>query len=108
MALIQITDRAAEQVKSLMDANPNANGLLIGTKSGGCSGLEYVMDLTDAAPEGAEVVEDKGVTLYVQASSLLHLIGSEMDWIEDRFQSSFVFKNPNATNQCGCGESFSL
>ena len=106
-ALMSLTDAAAERVKNLMSTRTDpATGLRIGVRTGGCSGMAYSMDFTlDKEPLG-EVVEAKGVTLFVDSKALMFLIGTEMDYVEDKLQSGFVFNNPNEKGRCGCGESF--
>jgi len=108
--IVTITDAAAKRVKELLARKPEnpALGLRLGVTNGGCSGHSYNMDYVDDAQPGDEVVRDKGVVLYIDPGALMHLIGSEIDYVEDQFQSGFVFNNPNATGTCGCGESFSV
>jgi iron-sulfur cluster assembly protein len=103
---IAITDKAAERVKALMSKNPAAIGLKLGTETHGCSGLGYTVDyLTEADPE-CELVEDKGVKVFIDRKSLLFLLGTQMDWEDTMFATGFKFTNPNEKGRCGCGESF--
>lgn len=106
-SLMSLTDAAAERVKHLMSnrAEP-ATGLRIGVRTGGCSGMAYSMDFAQEKEPLDETVEEKGVTLYVDSKALMFLIGTEMDYVEDKLQSGFVFNNPNEKGRCGCGESF--
>ena len=106
-ALMSLTEAAAERVKHLMSSRDEpANGLRIGVRTGGCSGMAYSMDFADDKEPLDEVVEEKGVTLFVDSKALMFLIGTEMDYVEDKLQSGFVFNNPNEKGRCGCGESF--
>ena len=105
--LMSLTDAAAERVKHLMSTRTDpATGLRIGVRTGGCSGMAYSMDFTVEKEPLDEVVEAKGVTLFVDSKALMFLIGTEMDYVEDKLQSGFVFNNPNEKGRCGCGESF--
>ena len=105
--LMSLTEAAAERVKHLMSSRDEpANGLRIGVRTGGCSGMAYSMDFADGKEPLDEVVEEKGVTLFVDSKALMFLIGTEMDYVEDKLQSGFVFNNPNEKGRCGCGESF--
>lgn len=104
---MSLTDAAAERVKHLMSTRTDpATGLRIGVRTGGCSGMAYSMDFTVEREPLDEVVEAKGVTLFVDSKALMFLIGTEMDYVEDKLQSGFVFNNPNEKGRCGCGESF--
>lgn len=105
--VITITDAAAERVKHLLaERGRPALGVRLGTRARGCSGLAYTVDYVDEPVATDEVVEDKGIRVYVDQQSLLYLIGLEMDFKEDIFAAGFTFTNPNAKGQCGCGESF--
>ena len=106
---ITITDAAAERIQSLLAerGKPSA-GIRLGTATAGCSGLTYKIDYVDEPDPADEMVEDKGVRLYIDSQSLMYIIGSEMDFVEDTFTTGFVFNNPNETSRCGCGESFSV
>ena len=106
-SLMSLTEAAAERVKHLMSSRDEpANGLRIGVRTGGGSGMAYSMDFADDKEPLDEVVEEKGVTLFVDSKALMFLIGTEMDYVEDKLQSGFVFNNPNEKGRCGCGESF--
>ena len=106
-SLMSLTDAAAERVKHLMSTRTDpTTGLRIGVRTGGCSGMAYSMDFTVEKEPLDEVVEAKGVTLFVDSKALMFLIGTEMDYVEDKLQSGFVFNNPNEKGRCGCGESF--
>ena len=104
---LTITDAAADRVKSLMaNGDQDVIGLRIGVKSRGCSGMSYYVEYAKERAKFEDVVEDKGIRLFIEPTSMMFLIGSEMDYQEDRFQSGFVFRNPNEKGRCGCGESF--
>ena len=106
-AVMSLTDSAADRVKHLMATRTEAAiGLRIGVRTGGCSGMAYSMEFAQEQEPLDEVVEEKGVKLFVDSKALMFLIGTEMDYVEDKLQSGFVFKNPNEKGRCGCGESF--
>jgi iron-sulfur cluster assembly accessory protein len=104
-----ITDAAAERVKQIMSkADKPAIGLRVGVKARGCSGLSYTVEYAEEVKKFEEVVEDKGVKILIDPAATMFLIGTEMDFVDDKLQSGFVFKNPNENARCGCGESFSV
>jgi iron-sulfur cluster assembly protein len=104
---ITLTDAAAERVRAIMAqrATP-ALGLRVAIKTKGCSGLAYDINYAEAKQPFDLVVEDKGVTILIDAKAQMYLFGTELDWKEDKLQSGFVFINPNEKGRCGCGESF--
>jgi iron-sulfur cluster assembly protein len=104
---IRITDAAAEKIKQLLAkrGKPSA-GIRIGIRTKGCSGLSYTLEYADAKGPFDEVVDDKGVTILIDPKATLFIIGTEMDYAEDKLESGFVFRNPNEKGRCGCGESF--
>ena len=106
MAAMSITDAAADRLRSLMADKDGVVGIRVGVKTAGCSGLAYTMEMAEQVNKHDEVVEDKGVRILIEPKAVLFLIGSEMDWEEDKLQASFVFRNPNEKGRCGCGESF--
>ena len=83
-------------------------GLRVGVSSKGCSGLSYVFEYAEEKKKLEEEVESKGVKIFIDPMAIMFIMGSEMDYKQDRLQSGFVFNNPNAKNVCGCGESFSV
>lgn len=107
--VMTMTDAAAERVKQIManSADPVA-GLRVGVKKGGCAGMEYTMEYASARQPHEEVVEDKGVKIFIEPKAILFLLGTEMDYKLDKLSSGFSFKNPNETSACGCGESVSI
>jgi iron-sulfur cluster assembly protein len=106
---ITITESAAKHVHAFMESEGFAEGVLrVAVKGGGCSGLTYVLDIKDAAPEGDKVIVDKGITLAVDRKSYVFLAGTELDYSGGLNGKGFVFNNPNAKKACGCGTSFSV
>ena len=107
--VMTLTDAAADRVKELVEnSDKNAIGLRVGIKKGGCAGMEYTMDMVEDAKPGDDVIDDKGVKLFVDPSAVLFLLGTQMDFEVTKFRSGFVFRNPNEVSACGCGESVSL
>ena len=107
--VITLSDRAAERVKEIMSqAKEPIIGVRVGVASGGCAGMSYVMEYTKKISPNDEIVEDKGIKLFVDPGAIMYLLGTEMDYKKEQFSSSFVFKNPNETERCGCGESFKV
>lgn len=102
-----LTDAAADRVKALMSkADKPIVGLRVGVKARGCSGMSYFVEYAEKELPFEEVVEDKGVRILIDPAATMFLIGSEMDYQEDKLQAGFVFNNPNEKGRCGCGESF--
>ena len=107
--LLTLTDAAATQVKSLIsNSDTPVTGLRVSVSSKGCSGLSYVFEYAEKKKKLEEEVESKGVKIFIDPMAIMYIMGSEMDYKEERLQSGFVFNNPNAKNVCGCGESFSI
>ena len=107
--VVTLTDRAAERVKEIMARADNAYmGLRVGVKNGGCAGQEYLLEYADSPNPLDEVVEDKGVTILIDPKAVLFLIGTEIDYETTRLAAKFVFRNPNETDACGCGESVTI
>ncbi len=107
MQTMTLTDAAAARVRELMEKRDQPSvGLRLGVRTGGCSGMAYTIEFAAEKDPLDEVVEDKGVTILIDTKALMYLIGSEMDYVEDKLQSGFVFNNPNEKGRCGCGESF--
>ncbi|MBW8744404.1 MAG: iron-sulfur cluster assembly accessory protein [Sphingomonas sp.] len=108
-AALTLTPSAEARIASLMkDAPADAIGVKLSTPRRGCSGLAYSVDYISSANPMDEKVATPGGDLYIDGPSLLYLIGSRMDWVEDDFTAGFVFNNPNAKGSCGCGESFTV
>jgi len=107
--VVTLTERAAERVREIMDkAEKPYAGLRVGVKNGGCAGQEYVLEYAEEAHPLDEVVEDKGVTILIEPKAVLFLIGTEIDYETSRLAAKFVFRNPNETDACGCGESVTI
>lgn len=108
-AAVKLTAGAEARVAALMAQAPaDAIGVKLSTPRRGCSGLAYSVDYVSVADPMDERIETPGGTFFVDGASVLYLIGSTMDWVEDDFSAGFVFQNPNATGSCGCGESFTV
>ena len=106
---ITLTDNAASRIKDIMSKDENKSlGVRVGVKSGGCAGMSYIMDYAKEINPNDEVIEDKGVKVFIDAGAVMYLLGTEMDYKKEQFSSSFIFKNPNETERCGCGESFKI
>ncbi|HET9159605.1 MAG TPA: iron-sulfur cluster assembly accessory protein [Caulobacteraceae bacterium] len=107
--VVTLTDRAAARVREIMDrAEKPYAGLRVGVKNGGCAGQEYLIEYAETADPLDEVVEDKGVTILVDPKAVLFLIGTEIDYETSKLAAKFVFRNPNETDACGCGESVTI
>jgi iron-sulfur cluster assembly protein len=104
---VSLTDAAAARVQEIM-ANGAKPYLRVGVVNGGCAGMEYTLDYAEAPEKFDELVEDKGVQILVKADAVLFLLGSEIDYETTRLASRFVFRNPNQTDACGCGESVTI
>ncbi|SCV04206.1 LAME_0H16600g1_1 [Lachancea meyersii CBS 8951] len=104
-ALISLTPNAILHLKLLLN-QPEPKLIRIGVKNRGCSGLTYDLEFTSSPGKFDEVVEQDGVKVIIDSKAIFSIVGSEMDWIDDRLSSRFVFKNPNSKGTCGCGESF--
>ena len=107
--VVTLSDAAATRVREIMDRSekPYA-GLRVGVKNGGCAGSEYVLEYAEAVSPLDEIVEDKGVTILIEPKAVLFLIGTQIDYETTKLASKFVFRNPNQTDACGCGESVTI
>ena len=105
---IALTDRAAEHVKNYLTKNAGGVGLRVGVKSTGCSGYQYVIEAAQAVNEHDTAFETNGVTVVVDELSLRYLAGTELDFVKEGLNEGFRFHNPNVSETCGCGESFSI
>ena len=102
-----LTAAAVARVRQLLDGRGKpAAGIRVGVRTKGCSGLSYTLEFADERRPGDEAVEQDGVTLLIDPKATLFVIGTEMDYVEEKLQSGFVFRNPNEKGRCGCGESF--
>ena len=107
--VIKLSDKAVSRIKEIMSQAENSTiGVRVGVKSGGCAGMSYIMEYTKEVLPNDEVIEDKGVKVFIDSSAIMYLLGTEMDYKKEEFSSNFVFKNPNETERCGCGESFKV
>lgn len=102
---MKLTPAAVEQLRALLD-RPDPKLIKVGVRNRGCSGLAYHLEFVDKPGSFDEMVEQDGVKVVVDSKALFSIIGSEMDWREDKLNQRFVFKNPNIKEECGCGESF--
>jgi iron-sulfur cluster assembly protein len=105
--IVSLSNAAAARVQEIM-AKGGKPYLRVGVNNGGCAGMEYTMDYAEAPDGFDELVEDKGVRILVKADAVLFLLGSEIDYETGRLSSKFVFRNPNQTDACGCGESVTI
>ena len=107
--IIKLSDNAASKIKEIMSNTNNSSiGVRVSVKSGGCAGMSYVMEYAKEIKPNEEIIEEKGVKVFIDPKAIIYLLGTEMDYKEDKFSSQFVFKNPNETERCGCGESFKI
>ena len=107
--IINISTSASERIREIISkANEDAIGLRIAVKSGGCAGYSYDMDYVSEINPTDELVEHEGVKVFADQAAIMFLLGSTMDFKKDKFKSGFTFINPNETERCGCGESFSV
>ena len=106
---VRLTDAAALRIAEIMaDAGGKYLGVRVGVTNGGCAGMSYVMDYAEEAKPFEEVMEEKGVKIFIDPKAILFLIGTQMDFVQEKFGARFVFNNPNQTAACGCGESVSI
>ena len=106
---MRLTDAAAHRIKAIMaKSDKPIAGVRVGVKNGGCAGMSYTVEYADDIKKSDEIVEDKGVKVLVDPKAVLFLLGTEMDFKVDKMSATFVFKNPNKTGACGCGESVAI
>jgi iron-sulfur cluster assembly protein len=106
---IRLSDAAAARIREIIaNAEGAYAGVRVGVTNGGCAGMAYTMDYAGAAQPFEEVVEDKGVKVFIDPKAIMFLIGTEMDFVREKLGARFVFNNPNQTAACGCGESVTL
>jgi|TARA_B100000497_G_scaffold11081_1_gene12557 iron-sulfur cluster assembly protein len=107
--VIKLSQNAAERIKVIMSkAEQTTIGVRVGVKTGGCAGMSYIMEYAKDIKPNEEVIEDKGVKVLIDPKAIMYLLGTEMDYKKEKFSSQFIFKNPNETERCGCGESFKV
>lgn len=108
-SVLKVTEAAAAQLRRLLNRRTDgAVGIRVGVKNGGCSGMAYTMDFTTERNPGDEMIEVGGVTVLIDPMAVMYLVGTEMDYVKQNLGETFVFRNPNETGRCGCGESFSV
>ena len=106
---MRLTDSAAARIRDIVaNADGRYQGVRVGVSNGGCAGMAYTMDYAETAAPLEEVVEDKGVKIFIDPKAIMFLIGTEMDFVREKLGARFVFNNPNQTAACGCGESVSI
>jgi iron-sulfur cluster assembly protein len=106
-AAITLTPTAVERVRALLDKRGKPSvGIRIGVRTKGCSGLSYTIEYADAKGPADDMVEQDGVTVLIDPKATMFILGTEMDYVEEKLQTGFVFRNPNEKGRCGCGESF--
>jgi iron-sulfur cluster assembly protein len=106
---VKLTEAAASRLGEIMTkADGQVKGVRVGVTNGGCAGMSYTMEYASEAKPFEEVMEDKGVTIFIDPKAILFLIGTELDFVQEKLGARFVFNNPNQTSACGCGESVSI
>ncbi|ESN99506.1 hypothetical protein HELRODRAFT_84168 [Helobdella robusta] len=105
---ISLTTSAVRRLKEIMKEQPEMTGLRIGTRTRGCNGQSYVLSYAPSKEISDEHVQQDGINVFIDRKALMHIIGTEMDYVEDKLSSGFVFNNPNIKGTCGCGESFNV
>jgi len=106
---VRLSDAAAARIREIMaQGDGKYAGVRVGVTNGGCAGMSYTMDYAESVEPLEEVVEDKGVKIFIAPKAIMFLVGTEMDFVRDKLAARFVFNNPNQTAACGCGESVSI
>jgi iron-sulfur cluster assembly protein len=108
-AVMTMTEAAADRVKAIVgNSGPDAKGVRVGIKKGGCAGMEYTIDLVIEPNGKDDLIEHAGARVWIEPSAVLYLLGTQMDFEMSKMRSGFIFVNPNQTSACGCGESVEL
>jgi len=111
-AFLTLTDKAVARIKQICAGQPQARGVQLGVRKGGCAGMEYSLDLVREADliakPNMDKVEQDGVAVYIEPQAMLFLLGTEIDFETTPLRAGFVFRNPNQTSACGCGESVAI
>ena len=106
---VKLTEAAAARIAAIMANAPGQyQGVRVGVTNGGCAGMSYTMDYASESRPFEEVMEDRGVKIFIDPKAILFLIGTELDFVKEKLGARFVFNNPNQTSACGCGESVSI
>jgi iron-sulfur cluster assembly protein len=105
---VTVTERAANHVRNFLARRGKGEGLRLGVKTSGCSGMAYVLEFVDAVAPEDQVFEEHGVKVIIDAKSMLYLDGTELDFVKEGLNEGFKFNNPNVKDACGCGESFTV
>jgi iron-sulfur cluster assembly protein len=105
---IQLTPAARSRMQNFLDANPEAAGVRFGVRKTGCSGYAYMVEIAQTIAANDQVIEQDGVRLVIDTKSLPLVDGTEIDFARQGLNAAFVFRNPNVTGECGCGESFTI
>jgi iron-sulfur cluster assembly protein len=105
---ISMTEAAAQHVRRSLDGRGKGDGIRLGVRTTGCSGLAYVLEFVDKADAEDQVFESHGVKVIIDAKSLVYLDGTELDFVKEGLNEGFKFNNPNVRGECGCGESFNI
>ena len=105
---IQLTPAARTRMQNFLEANPDAAGVRFGVRKTGCSGYAYMVEIADSIAANDQVIEQDGVKLVIDTKSLPFVDGTEIDFTRQGLNAAFVFRNPNVTGECGCGESFTI
>ena len=106
---VRLSDAASARIREIMaGAEGKYLGVRVGVTNGGCAGMAYTMDYAESAGPLDEVIEDKGVKIFIDPKAIMFLVGTEMDFVTEKLGARFVFNNPNQTAACGCGESVSI
>ena len=108
--ILTFSERAKLRLVEIMSTNIHKDtlGLRISVTSGGCAGMTYKMDYVQKKTDGDEMITINGINVFIDPAAIMYILGTKMDYKEDKFSSSFVFNNPNETERCGCGESFKI
>lgn len=107
--ILTLTPKAIERIRYLVNQSSSQDNILrVGIEKGGCAGLTYSMDYISEIKEGDEIVDQDDIRVVIDPKAILYLLGTEMDYVEDKFSSGFKFKNPNEVSACGCGESVEI
>ncbi|KAG8508210.1 Iron-sulfur cluster assembly 1, mitochondrial [Galemys pyrenaicus] len=107
-AALTLTPSAVNKIKQLLKDKPENVGVKVGVRTRGCNGLSYTLEYTKTKGDSDEEVVEDGVRVFIEKKAQLTLLGTEMDYVEDKLSSEFVFNNPNIKGTCGCGESFNI